>query len=389
MGQEVSKTCFVASPIGAPDSSVRKAADALLAAVIRPTLEMLGYTVVRADEDRTPGLITLKIMRWVLEADVMVADLTGTNANVMYELAVRHAARKPVIQLATSPKDLPFDIAQLDTIFYDHDMSSVAPTMQAITAAVKAIESGRVSNSPVSVAVDYSVLASSPFSGSQVIAEGLDDLRRAVAEMRSDMLSSPKASRYPAPGEHAMNILGDETLLSERLRDEGWSSLVLGVQDDDSVELSGIYGGRVFRSVVSEPNWWIRSDKGVRELGSRMVEHLCQQGIVASMRSDLKNLVVSQEEYFAEYGSYAPAVGRNKGPGVALFSTSGKNVLALSNVSPQGWTAVVRNPVLTAGVNTCGVFIGPASNAPNPAAEYEGAPACWAHETLHQLYRRA
>ena len=373
----MTKMCFVASPIGAPGSPVRIDADAVLNELIRPALVPLGYQVVRADEDRTPGLITEKVMKWVMEADLMLADLSGANSNVMYELAVRHSARKPVIQMALVGSPLPFDIAGLDTIFYDHDIATRTRTIQAITSAVGSAVAGRVGSNPVSLAVDAVVLAESPFTGSQVIAERLDDLRRAVAEMRSDMMGKPNAARRPAPGEHAMSILSDETIAGKRLRTEGWTSITLTVADDDLVELGGVYRGVVYASVISEPDWWIQSDKAIREIATRMVDNLIQQGIVASMRNDLKNLVINQEAYFADNNSYASKLGQKQKPGIAVFIPTPGNNLVLSNVSPQGYTAVITNASLTTGVNTCGVYVGPATNAPNPSIVYEGAPACW------------
>ena len=46
-----------------------------------------------------PGSITTQIVDQILTAALVVADLTGHNANVLYELAIRHVVRKPVVQL--------------------------------------------------------------------------------------------------------------------------------------------------------------------------------------------------------------------------------------------------------------------------------------------------
>ena len=90
--KEPKKTCFVVGPIGADGTEVRDQADWLLEAVIRPALEPLGYDVIRSDGIAEPGLITEQVINLVRDADLVVADLTGHNANAFYELALRHAA---------------------------------------------------------------------------------------------------------------------------------------------------------------------------------------------------------------------------------------------------------------------------------------------------------
>jgi hypothetical protein len=99
--------------------------------------------------------------------------------------------------------------------------------------------------------------------------------------------------------------------------------------------------------------------------------------ILTTMRTDLQNFVTAQEAYFVDNDTYAPAIGDQFAKGVVGFAASGKNVITLSHVNNQGWTAVITNPALTSGVNICGAYVGPAANTPNAAVTQEGAPACW------------
>jgi len=112
-------TCFVISPIGQADSEIRRQADRVLNFLIRRTLEPMGYQVTRADEISEPGTINLQVMKRIVDSQVVVADLTGTNPNVMYELAIRHAIKKPVILMIKHGEKIPFDIASERTIFYE------------------------------------------------------------------------------------------------------------------------------------------------------------------------------------------------------------------------------------------------------------------------------
>lgn len=78
--------CFVISPIGAEASDIRRRADGVLKFMIAPAAQKLGLTTVRADAIAEPGEITLQVIGHVLTAKAAVADLTGANPNVFYEL---------------------------------------------------------------------------------------------------------------------------------------------------------------------------------------------------------------------------------------------------------------------------------------------------------------
>ena len=102
-----------------------------------------------------------------------------------------------------------------------------------------------------------------------------------------------------------------------------------------------------------------------------------QKAIVASMKTDLKNLVTAQEAYFSDNNAYAPAFGAVQAAGVVAFQATTGNVLVISNATANGFTGVMTNPAVTAVPSTCGVYVGPVGNAPNAAVVQEGAPACW------------
>ena len=102
------------------------------------------------------------------------------------------------------------------------------------------------------------------------------------------------------------------------------------------------------------------------------------KSILASMKTDLRNLATAQESYYFDYATYAPAVGVVQAPGVAAFGGTPGNVLApLTNVTVNGYTATMTNGALTVAPTTCGIYVGPAANSPNAAVTQEAAPACW------------
>lgn len=116
------KTCFVIAPIGDPGSSRRRRSDAVLDLLIRPLTEEFGYATERGDEVIGHDYdILVNILARIMEDDLVVADLTEDNPNVFYELAIRHAAAKPLIHLADESRrhDLPFDLDKLSVIYVD------------------------------------------------------------------------------------------------------------------------------------------------------------------------------------------------------------------------------------------------------------------------------
>jgi hypothetical protein len=98
----------------------------------------LGYKPLRADRIHKAGHINAQVLAYIADAPLAVADLTGLNPNVMYELAVRHASGRPVCQLASSETTLPFDISGLRTVFFDlQDLDSVHEAMLALQAQLE------------------------------------------------------------------------------------------------------------------------------------------------------------------------------------------------------------------------------------------------------------
>ncbi|PHG61482.1 hypothetical protein [Bacillus wiedmannii] len=132
------KTCFIITPIGDDQSDIRRAADGVIDAVIIPELTKIGFSeenIKVAHRMANPGSINQQVIEHILESDLAIANLTTLNPNVMYELAIRHAVRKPVIQLIQKgTKKLPFDIIEERTIFYENDMSGVIELSNGLSA---------------------------------------------------------------------------------------------------------------------------------------------------------------------------------------------------------------------------------------------------------------
>jgi hypothetical protein len=193
---ESKRVCFVIAPIGEEHSEVRRRSDQVRAHVIAPAVSDCRYEPIRADKISEPGLITSQVIQHLLEDALVVADLSGRNANVFYELAVRHAVRKPVVQLIQAGEPIPFDVAQSRTIQVDHhDPDSVARAKEELTTQIKAVEADPSKvDTPISVAIDLQVLRQSedPLGKSSAeIIESLQELRTMVA-MVGEAIGRPR-----------------------------------------------------------------------------------------------------------------------------------------------------------------------------------------------------
>lgn len=114
------RTCFVIAPIGVEGSKERQHSDDVLDLIINPVITTLGFQPGRrADHLGTPGDINRQVIERIVNDDLVIADLTGQNANVFYELAIRHSARKRCIHLMKAGEKLPFDNSLQRTIFID------------------------------------------------------------------------------------------------------------------------------------------------------------------------------------------------------------------------------------------------------------------------------
>jgi hypothetical protein len=133
----LSDVCFLISPIGREGTDQRKHANLVVGSLLEPALESLGLRLVRADKIGKPGMITAQVIDYIVRAPLVVADLSFGNANVYYELALRHASRKPVVQIIRSIDHLPFDVGQFRTVVLDMtDICSLVPQIDSYRAEI-------------------------------------------------------------------------------------------------------------------------------------------------------------------------------------------------------------------------------------------------------------
>ena len=110
---QATDTCFVMMPFADPIGSY-------YASVFEPAIKKAGLTAVRADADiYGTGKIIDQIWSGINAARVLVAELTNRNPNVLYELGLAHALKKPVVLVSSNEGDVPFDVKHVRVIYYD------------------------------------------------------------------------------------------------------------------------------------------------------------------------------------------------------------------------------------------------------------------------------
>jgi len=181
---EEERICFVIAPIGPEGSKTRKRSDQILKFVIRPAAEECGYVAKRADEFSEPGMITAQVLNHTMNDPMVVADLTDWNPNVFYELAIRHAARRPFVLLfqPTNQKErMPFDVADLRAVAVDYpDWDSMDDSKANLIQAMKAAEGMAPEQivTPISYAINLQDLTESEDPAENMLAEVVLSLKR-------------------------------------------------------------------------------------------------------------------------------------------------------------------------------------------------------------------
>lgn len=105
--------------------------------VYRPVFKENGLHCWRVDEISRPGSITRDIIDGIVEATVVLADLTSRNANVFYELGIAHCSGNKTIMTAQSMSDVPFDIGSYRVLIYEQTISGSKKLAEMLNQAIQ------------------------------------------------------------------------------------------------------------------------------------------------------------------------------------------------------------------------------------------------------------
>lgn len=138
------KSCFVIMPFG-KDKEKQEFYTSVYESIIFPSASKRGYEVNRVDtKPSNVGNITKNIVNDLVYSDIVIADLSEGNANVFYELGIRHALHKcSTILIIQEGFEIPFDLKQHVAVFYSTDIRGIQTAIQGISNAIERSEKAR------------------------------------------------------------------------------------------------------------------------------------------------------------------------------------------------------------------------------------------------------
>lgn len=118
--------------------------DEIYVHLIQQGVNEAGFDVLRADDLLSQNNILKDILNSIITSELIVADLTGSNPNVYYELGIAHAFKKPVILLTQDIGELPFDLRSYRVISYGTHFVKMSEAKTELTSLAKEFLTGNV-----------------------------------------------------------------------------------------------------------------------------------------------------------------------------------------------------------------------------------------------------
>ena len=235
----ISPLCFVLMPFGKKKDAHGKVIDfdVVYRDVTEPAIRQAGLDPIRADQELVGGIIHKPMFERLILCEYAVADLTAWNANVMYELGVRHAVRpwRTVAMFATG-SGLPFDVQMLRALPYDigadglpADPAKARGDLAGQLEQVRRDAADPKADSPVFQLVEYMVRPQIDHTKTDVFREQV----RYSEEAKKKLAQARKQGRQAvAAVEQGLNRLADletgvvvDLMLSYRAT-EDWGSMI-------------------------------------------------------------------------------------------------------------------------------------------------------------------
>ena len=159
--QLVKPSCFIIMPFGKKQDAKGNVFDfdEIYKKLIQPAVEAADMQAIRADEENVDGIIHKPMYERLILSDYAIADLTTANANVFYELGVRHSVKPfTTISLFATGSVLPFDVNFLRGMPYGYDtekkLTSAAADIEGLKMKLVNAKKDKKTDSPLYQLVD-------------------------------------------------------------------------------------------------------------------------------------------------------------------------------------------------------------------------------------------
>jgi len=127
--------CFVLMPF-------RKQFNEIYQNHIKPVVEKNGFNVLRADDLFRTSSVMEDIWEYISKARFLIADVTGRNPNVFYEVGIAHTIGKNVILITQNKEDIPFDVKHIRFFTYSHDEKGLKKLESDLNNVIATISQG-------------------------------------------------------------------------------------------------------------------------------------------------------------------------------------------------------------------------------------------------------
>jgi tetratricopeptide (TPR) repeat protein len=159
--EHLAPLCFVLMPFGRKMDAAGRVTnfDAVYETIIAPAVEQAGLEPIRADEEKIGGTIHKPMFERLMLCHYAVADITGANPNVFYELGIRHAIRpRSTVLVFAEGTVLPFDVALVRGLTYQTDGGGepldADATRRAIAGQLTEARANSLDDSPIFQLID-------------------------------------------------------------------------------------------------------------------------------------------------------------------------------------------------------------------------------------------
>ncbi len=218
-------TCFTIMPFGGWFNDYYET-------IYKPAIESAGLSACRADDLFRPSTIVHDIWEYTQNAKLILADLSGKNPNVFYELGLAHALAKPAILITESIDDVPFDLRALRVLEYDKNEPRWGESLQErITNSIQEIIAAPLQAVlPAFLTVNQSAKPKSVSENEKYLLEfrrEIDLLRNEVAHLRTRRHGIGSAQAKDRIADYVSKGMSKDLIL-RRMRDFGvpmnWAS---------------------------------------------------------------------------------------------------------------------------------------------------------------------